>query len=72
MNDILSPRGFEIFLSLAVGVVAGVWLVWDTINLIRARKADGKDAIVRDRRFGYFIGMVIGTIGVLGVLKHYL
>jgi len=35
------------------------------------RHADGRDPLIRDRRFGYFMGMVIGFFGVLGCLRFH-
>jgi hypothetical protein len=70
--EILSPRAFDVFLTSSVGVVAAAWLVYDAINLVRARHADSNDPKVRDRRFGYVIGMIIGVVGLVGVVHHYL
>ena len=68
---IVSARVFDVLLGAAVGVVAAVWLVYDATNLARTRGA-GRDPIVRDRRFGYVMGIIIGAVGVAGVIKHYL
>ncbi|HUJ59312.1 MAG TPA: hypothetical protein VLX92_12490 [Kofleriaceae bacterium] len=69
---ILSARGFDWFITAVVGGTAAAWLVYDAINLARARRADRRDPIVRDRHFGYVMGMIIGLIGVIGVLRHHL
>ncbi|HEY1554513.1 MAG TPA: hypothetical protein VGF94_06730 [Kofleriaceae bacterium] len=69
--NVMSETVFEWFLTLAVGLAAGGWLVYDTINLARTRGADGADPVVRDRRFGYLMGLVIGVIGVVGVLRYH-
>ena len=65
----MSPVAFDWFLTLAVGVVAGIWVLYDIRNLVKLRGADRADAVVRDKQFGYVIGMIIGVIGVLGCLK---
>lgn len=70
--EILSPRAFDVFLTASVGVVAVVWMIYDARNLVRARRADSSDPKVRDRRFGYVMGIVIGAVGVAGVVHHYL
>ena len=67
--NVMTDTQFEWFLTLAVGLLAGVWLVYDAINLIRTAGADGQDPVIRDKRFGYVIGMVIGVIGLVGVLR---
>ncbi len=72
MNDLVSHTAFVWFLSLFTGVVAGTWFLYDAIKLFWLRKADGRDPVVHDKRFGYGIGVVIGAIGVLGVLKYHL
>jgi len=69
MTQLVSPLAFKWFLTLFTGIVAGVWFVWDAIKLARLRTADGTDPVVRDKRFGYAIGIVIGAIGVIGCLK---
>jgi hypothetical protein len=67
--NLVSAGAFKWFLTLQTGVLAGVWLIYDAINLVRTRKSDRRDPIVRDKRFGYVMGMVIGIIGLVGVLR---
>jgi hypothetical protein len=69
--NILSDHAFHWFLMLVTGVVAGVWCVYDAISLWRSRGADRRDPQLRDRQFGYVMGMVIGALGVIGVLKFH-
>ncbi len=69
MNELVSALAFHWILTLLTGVVAGAWVVFDVVNLIRLRGADRRDAVVRDKYFGYVIGIAIGTIGVLGCLR---
>ena len=68
MTQLVSPLVFKWFLTLFTGIVAGVWFVWDAIKLFNLRTANGADPVVRDKRFGYAIGVVIGAIGVTGCL----
>ena len=71
MNDqIFTPNHFKWFLTLLTGVVATLWFFYDTTNLIRARKLDRKDAVVRDKHFGYVMGILIGLVGVYGTLRY--
>ena len=69
--NILSDHAFHWFLMIATGVVAGGWFVYDGISLWRSRDDDRRDPVVRDRQFGYVMGMVIGALGVIGVLKFH-
>ena len=71
MTEILSPYAFKWFLTILTGVVAGTWFFYDGLKLWRLRHADKKDPIVRDKIFGYFMGMVIGFTGVLGCLRFH-
>lgn len=68
MTELIPPLAFKWFLTLFTGIIAGVWFVWDAVKLIRLRTADGADPVVRDKRFGYAVGVVIGAIGVTGCL----
>ncbi len=68
MSEPFSPEGFDTFLTFLVLALAGPWLLYDTFNLIRTRKLDRRDPVVRDRHFGYVIGILIGVVGVLGCL----
>jgi hypothetical protein len=70
-TELVSVTVFEWFVTILTGGVAGAWFVYDVINLIRARHADGRDRLIRDRRFGYAIGIVIGLGGVLGCLRFH-
>lgn len=68
---VMSPRAFDWFITAVTGGVAAAWFVYDAYNLARARSLDGADAKVRDRRFGYVMGMIIGALGVIGVLRYH-
>lgn len=70
--NLVSATTFTWFMSILTGGFAGTWLIYDAYSMWRARTADRRDPIVRDKLFGYAIGMLIGLIGVLGVLKHHL
>jgi uncharacterized membrane protein len=68
----MSASAFDWFLGAVTGVVAALWLVYDGINIARLRKADAADPVVRDKRFGYVIGLVIALVGIIGVGYHHL
>jgi hypothetical protein len=71
MTEPFSASGFTWFITFAVGGVSALWLVYDATNLIRAAKLDRADPVVRDRHFGYAMGLVMGIIGVIGALKFH-
>jgi len=71
MNDLMSPAAFKWFLTLLTGGLAGTWVIYDTFNLIRTRKLDRAEGAVRDKHFGYVIGIAVGVIGVLGCLRFH-
>jgi hypothetical protein len=71
VNEILSPTAFKWFLTLVTGIVAGTWVLYDLFNLYRIRTADKRDPLVRDKVFGYFCGIAVGVIGVLGCLRFH-
>lgn len=71
-EQLISHTAFVWFMSLFTGLIAGTWLVYDGLKLWWLRNADGSDPTVHDKRFGYSIGMMVGLIGVLGVLKYHL
>ena len=68
---ITSRETYMLVCALLTGLLAAYWIVVDVIRLRAALREDGGDAIVRDRRFGASLGIVIGLIGVFGVLKYY-
>ena len=70
-SELVSETVFAWIVTALTGGVAGAWFVYDTINLIRVRRADGRDPLIRDRRFGYVMGIVIGLAGVLGCLRFH-
>lgn len=71
MNELVSYAAFRWILTGLTGGLAITWVVYDTYNLIRIRNADRNDPTVRDKRFGYAIGIVISVIGVIGCLKYH-
>ena len=71
MNEVMSPMAFKWFLTILTGGLAGSWFFYDSYSLFRIRNADKKDPIVRDKIFGYIIGIAIGVVGVLGCLRFH-
>ena len=70
--NLVSETVFVWFLSLLTGLVAGAWFFYDGLKLFWLRHADKTQPMVHDKRFGYSVGVLIGLIGVIGVLKYHL
>jgi hypothetical protein len=66
MNGPLSPWLFHVFMTIVTGGVSAIWFAVDLRSLLRTRKLDATNPSVRDRKFGYSMGLVIATIGVVG------
>ena len=66
---LVSNEVFHLFLTVTTGGVAAVWAIHDVVLIGRLRRADRRDPLVRDKLFGYSMGIVIGMIGVLGTLR---
>jgi hypothetical protein len=65
-----SDAVFRALLSIVTGGVAAAWIVHDAVLLLRLRGADRRDPLVADKWFGYLMGILIGTIGVVGTLRY--
>lgn len=66
MNSPMSSWAFHVFMTIVTGGVSAIWFAFDLRNLLRTRALDRANPVVRDRKFGYSMGLVIATIGVLG------
>lgn len=71
MNELVSHETFRWILTGLTGGLAGTWAIYDTINVLRLRGADKRDPLVRDKLFGYLIGITIGVLGVIGCLRYH-
>jgi hypothetical protein len=67
-NELVSATVFHWFLIILTAGFAGPWFVVDSIKLYRLRNGDRSDPVVRDKLFGYMIGIAIGAIGCIGCL----
>jgi hypothetical protein len=70
-HQLVSTTTFMWFITFCVGGVSALWLVYDGFNLARTRKLDRADPVVRDRRFGYTMGLIMATVGVIGALRFH-
>ena len=71
MNELMSATAFKWFLTILTGGLAGVWILYDAFNLFRTRKLSRADAVVRDKHFGYVMGIAIGIVGIIGCLRFH-
>jgi hypothetical protein len=71
MTEPFDASAFKWFLTILTGGLAGAWVLYDLRNLLVSRKLDRADSVVRDRHFGYVMGIVIGLVGVIGCLKFH-
>lgn len=71
MNELMTATQFKWFLTILTGGLAGVWVIYDLWNLSRLRGKDTSDPIVADKRFGFYMGILIGVVGVVGVLRFH-
>jgi hypothetical protein len=69
---IVGAHAFDWFVTLLTGVVAGWWIVVDSVRLRRALGGDRGRGAVKDQIFGSIVGLVIGAIGIFGVVMHHL
>ena len=69
--EVMSVTAFKWLITLLTGGLAGAWLLYDTWNLIRSRGVDVTDPVNADKRFGYLMGIAIGAVGVVGVLRFH-
>lgn len=58
--------------TIGTMALSSAWLVYDTRNLMRMRGADRKNPLVRDKLFGYVIGIITAIVGIVGVLRYHL
>ncbi len=66
----VSQDTFRWFVTILT-VAAAFWALYDVVKLSKTRGKDGSDPLVRDERFGYFIGIVIGLFTISGMLRYH-
>jgi hypothetical protein len=52
-------------------VAGSLWALYDVVKLAKTRRNDAADPLVRDQRFGYVIGILIGAFGLSGILRYH-
>jgi uncharacterized membrane protein YfcA len=52
-------------------VAAALWALYDIVKMSKIRGKDRSDPLVRDERFGYWIGIIIGAFTISGMLRYH-
>ena len=68
----MSDYHFAWFTTVMILALAGGWFVVDGVRLVRVLREDRSDPGVRDRIFGYIIGIMVASLGIGGVLHYHL
>ena len=66
---LMSEPMFRAIISVLTAGVGGLWVIHELVLMNRLRGKSLQDPLVRDQWFGYFIGIAIGVIGVVGTLR---
>ncbi len=64
----VSPEAFR-WIVTVLTVAASLWALYDIVKMSKMRGKDRTDPLVRDERFGYWIGIVIGAFVLSGMLR---
>ncbi len=71
----MSPQAFSesTFRAIltVVTVAASLWALYDIVKLSKIRGKDRSDPLVKDERFGYGMGIVIGLFTLSGMLRYH-
>ena len=71
-TELVSHGTFKWILTILT-LAACFWALFDIYfiaRLVRAR-ADTRDPLVRDKYFGYTMGIALGLLGIAGVLRFH-
>ncbi|MGN6103500.1 MAG: hypothetical protein ACTHU0_00100 [Kofleriaceae bacterium] len=67
--NLISPNAFKWTLSILT-TLGSLWALYDVVLVAKLRGADRRDPLVRDKLFGYAIGILLGILGLVGVLRY--
>ncbi len=57
---------------LTILTLAGcTWALYDVVRLVRLPRPRMRDRLFEDKRFGYWIGIGVGLLGIAGVLRFH-
>lgn len=69
---IVSHDVFIVFITLILVASSVGWAVRDVLFLRRVRREEPDPVVRRDKIFGALMGMSIGLLGIVGVLRYHL
>jgi len=72
MIELVSPITFKWIMSILTAL-ASTWALYDVVHLTRLVRnhAPTSDPLVRDKYFGYAMGIAIGLLGYAGILRYH-
>lgn len=70
--ELVSVATFKWIMTILTGL-ASTWALFDIVYLTRLvrTRADSTDPLIRDKYFGYAIGIAIGLLGYAGILRYH-
>lgn len=69
-HDLVSPATYKWFVT-AISVLLAAWAFYDIVKWSRLRGQDPRDPLVRDQIWGYVLGLGMGVITMVGVLRYH-
>jgi len=69
---IVSQHVFIWWCTVMTVGVAGTWVFVEVFRLRRVLREDLSRPVVRDRLFGSLVGLAVGILGVLGMVRYHL
>jgi hypothetical protein len=71
MTDPLIPDVTFRWLLTILTLAGCTWALYDVLRLARLPRASTSDPLLGDKRFGYWVGIAVGLLGIAGVLKFH-
>jgi hypothetical protein len=67
-----APLAHETFKTVVTVITfaAALWALYDIVKMRKLRGKDPSDPLVKDERFGYYMGIVIGLFTISGLLRY--
>lgn len=69
-HDLVSPTTYKWFVT-SISILLAAWAFYDIVKWLRLRGQDARDPLVRDKIWGYALGIGMGILTVVGVLRYH-
>lgn len=69
---IVSESVFIGFVTAILAASGAGWAIRDAVFLVKVRRQETDPVVRRDKIFGALMGMSIGVLGIIGVLRYHL